>query len=231
MPRHFLLVFEYDILIGYALAAREAAAFDQLRQFQMSGSYLSQAQYRLQNFWYFRQESFLVLPLNIALFSLGMLLHRARVFSTSPEGAMLRRRLAWTGLGIGGPATLLMFSSWDGGLFFARYLAAPVFAVGYLSVISAAVLNTSASGILSAALASIGRTALSCYVLQNIICSVIFFGWGFGLKGTVGPFATMAIYLAIAAGLAVASGAWLRRRSRGPLEAASHQAMKAMRAA
>lgn len=144
---------------------------------------------------------------------------------------MLRTRLAWTGLGIGGTATLLMFSSWDGGLFFARYVAAPVFAVGYLSIISMVVLNTNASGILSAALVSIGRTALSCYVLQNIICSVMFFGWGFGLKGSVGPFATMAIFLVIAVGLAMLSGAWLRHRSRGPLEAASHRAMKAMRAA
>jgi len=64
-----------------------------------------------------------------------------------------------------------------------------------------------------------GRMPLSNYLMQTLIATSIFYGWGLGLWGKVGP----------AAGLAVAFGIffvvqlplsvwWLRRFDYGPLE-------------
>ncbi|WP_235918023.1 DUF418 domain-containing protein [Paenibacillus lutrae] len=64
----------------------------------------------------------------------------------------------------------------------------------------------------------IGKTALSCYVLQNIIASFIFYGWGLGLGGTYGAFFTLLIWILISGLLMVAARLWLRRFASGPVE-------------
>lgn len=266
---HFLLVFEYDILIGYALAgwfvglfmgrgrgalwamvavgslvhlaffslvaatedfagaARHFAAQDGLGALQASGGYLAQVAYRWEHFWFYRQEALMVLPLNLALFSVGALLWRSGAFEPTAGGARIRTWLTVLGLGLGGTASLVMFSGMDSGLFVARYLCAPLVAVGYLGLLAGLVLGMARRRTWVDGLAAIGRVALSAYVLQNILCSVIFFGWGIGLKGQLGAPATLGVLLGLAVLLAVLAQAWLRRFPRGPLELVTHRLMRA----
>ncbi|MGW8651451.1 DUF418 domain-containing protein, partial [Nocardia salmonicida] len=68
----------------------------------------------------------------------------------------------------------------------------------------------------------VGRTALSCYILQNLIAGILCCGWGFGLAARVSdsarvPF-TVAIYLLVAAAIILFAHLWLRRFERGPVE-------------
>ncbi|MGW8437788.1 DUF418 domain-containing protein, partial [Nocardiopsis sp. NPDC055879] len=74
-------------------------------------------------------------------------------------------------------------------------------------------------GPVTAALSSVGRTALSCYILQNILASVLFYGWGVGLAAHAHHAGWMvAAWAVIALILVAGSRWWLSRFSRGPME-------------
>ena len=70
-----------------------------------------------------------------------------------------------------------------------------------------------------APLAAAGRMPLTNYLMQTAICTTLFYGWGFGLWGKVGPAAgwcwRSAIFFAVQVPWSVW---WLRRHERGPLE-------------
>jgi uncharacterized protein len=66
--------------------------------------------------------------------------------------------------------------------------------------------------------AAVGRTALSNYLLQSVICTSVFYSYGLGLYGRVGPAAGLALTAVIYAGQLAASVWWLRRFRFGPME-------------
>ena len=71
-----------------------------------------------------------------------------------------------------------------------------------------------------APIATAGRMPLTNYLMQTAICTALFYGWGFGLWGKVGPAAGIALSLAIFFLIQVPwSIWWLSRHDRGPLEA------------
>ena len=71
-----------------------------------------------------------------------------------------------------------------------------------------------------APIAAAGRMPLTNYLMQTAICTVLFYGWGFGLWGKVGPAAGLVLSLAIFFLIQVPwSLWWLSRHDRGPLEA------------
>lgn len=67
-------------------------------------------------------------------------------------------------------------------------------------------------------LASVGRMALSNYIMQTIICTFIFYGWGLGLYGQFGVLTLLLLVLAIWVGQYFLSSWWLSKHSQGPLE-------------
>jgi uncharacterized protein len=73
-------------------------------------------------------------------------------------------------------------------------------------------------------LSEVGRMALSCYVLQNLLASMLCYGWGFGLAVRLSPAdrvpGTVLIYLAVTVAISTAATLWLLRFGRGPLELA-----------
>jgi uncharacterized protein len=72
-----------------------------------------------------------------------------------------------------------------------------------------------------APLAAAGRMPLTNYLMQTALCTALFYGWGFGLWGRVGPAAGLGLAFLLFFGVQVPwSGWWLRRRDRGPLERA-----------
>jgi uncharacterized protein len=76
----------------------------------------------------------------------------------------------------------------------------------------------------------VGRTALSCYVLQNLLATAVCYGWGLGLAARfdgLRPWWVPAAWAAISVTLAGLATLWLRRFDRGPLEAAWHWAWQA----
>lgn len=67
-------------------------------------------------------------------------------------------------------------------------------------------------------LAPVGRMALTNYLGQSIVCILIFYGFGLGLYGRVGPTAVLGISVVVFSAQAVTSAWWLRRFQHGPME-------------
>ncbi|MFC9360934.1 DUF418 domain-containing protein, partial [Rhodococcus sp. NPDC057014] len=153
-------------------------------------------------------------------------LYGARVLD--PDRGALRRRLMIAGLAIALPLdfALGLFGG-DAGLILGRYGTAPIVALGLFAAIAHRYADGRAPGVPGRALSGVGRTALSCYVLQNVLCSIVCYGWGFGLAarldGTTVVPATLALFGAVSATLIVVSRLWLRRFDRGPLEWLTHR--------
>jgi len=70
-----------------------------------------------------------------------------------------------------------------------------------------------------APMAAAGRMPLTNYLMQTLICTTLFYGWGFGLWGKVGPAAGLALSVTIFFAVQVPwSLWWLRSHDQGPLE-------------
>jgi uncharacterized protein len=64
----------------------------------------------------------------------------------------------------------------------------------------------------------VGRMALTNYLLQSLICTTLFYSYGFGLYGRVGPLAGFFIGIAIYSLQIPFSQWWLRTHRYGPME-------------
>ena len=67
-------------------------------------------------------------------------------------------------------------------------------------------------------LAAMGRMALTNYLLQSVIATLLFYGYGLGLARRVSPSLALLIAAAILAGQILISGWWMRRYRFGPAE-------------
>lgn len=63
-----------------------------------------------------------------------------------------------------------------------------------------------------------GRMAFSMYILQSVLCSLIFYSYGLGLFGKLTLWQTTAIAIALFGFQALISNIWLRHFRTGPLE-------------
>ncbi|GAA3644224.1 DUF418 domain-containing protein [Nonomuraea antimicrobica] len=260
---HYVLVFEFDVLMGYAITsvvvaylvgrgARTVTAWMvgagtlhvavvglvtvglMTGQGQITGAappsgWLDQVLFRLQNPGIFRAELVLIVPMGIVLFLLGARLLRAGVFEEG--GARLRGRLIAVGLGLGVPLNLFTAFGGPGWFVVDRYLVAPLVSLGLLALITSIVLGLrEAPGVLRRGLSGVGRTALSCYVFQNVAAAVLCYDWGLGLADRLDgwrPWWVPVAWAGICLSFMVGSSLWLRRFERGPLELAWQWAYQA----
>jgi uncharacterized protein len=65
---------------------------------------------------------------------------------------------------------------------------------------------------------AVGRTTLTNYLLQSVVCTTVFYSWGGALYGTVGPLAGLAITLPIYAAQVILTLVYLKRFRTGPME-------------
>ncbi|HEU5127681.1 MAG TPA: DUF418 domain-containing protein [Glycomyces sp.] len=257
---HFTLIFAWDVLMGYAVAAIVVAwTLTRSRRFQRalmwtnlalhlvimglitaamlagpgsgperdgavealyaSGSWIEQVQFRLDNAVVFRIELVLAFPMMVFLFLAGVELFRAGAFGEDERARAIRGRLLRWGLGVGAPLTAALMAG-PSELFFAeRYVAAPFLAVGYIGL-AGWIVDRARRGPLMNGLSSLGRAALSGYVLQNLLASAVCYGWGLGLAAGFGGSAWFAgaLWLAIGVVLVVGARLWMSRFSAGPAE-------------
>ena len=66
--------------------------------------------------------------------------------------------------------------------------------------------------------AAVGRMALSNYLLQSLVCTTLYYSWGLGLYGRVGPLLGFVPTIAIYSAQVVLSVWWLRHFASGPME-------------
>ncbi|MBN7456042.1 DUF418 domain-containing protein [Mycobacteroides abscessus] len=185
------------------------------------GSFWDLVVFRVDHLLVFRAETILILPVAIAMFIAGAMVFRAGVLA--PEGAELRRRLMIVGFIVALPIDLIVGLFWgSAGMLVGRYLTAAIIAFGVLAAVAQFYVAGRVPGIVGRALGTVGRMALSCYVLQNALAGALCYGWGLGLAqrmapGTVVP-GTIGVYALVVAVLMVFSKLWLSRWERGPLE-------------
>lgn len=185
------------------------------------GSFWDLVVFRIDNAIVFRSETVLILPMSIALFLLGASLFRAGVLSGS--GRILRRRMMVLGTVALPVDFALGLVGGDPGIIVSRYLTAPLVSLGILAFVAGLYLRGDRDGFVTARLTEIGRMALSSYVLQNVVASILCYGWGFGIAAELDSPAqkvlgTVAIYVVTVSIVSLFAHRWLRRHRRGPIE-------------
>ncbi|WP_169084700.1 DUF418 domain-containing protein [Paenibacillus sp. PL91] len=214
-----LLILCFGIYLGAIGANMSLGDMKETVLLYKDGSWLQQVVFRLTSFLTLRLEAFFVIPMNIFLFLLGIRMMRSGFFALDENGKKKRSKLLHIGLGLGIPLNLLIFV--PGGYFDlpVRYLFAPILSLGYIGLI-AKLVEANEKLWLWNKLEQVGKMSLSCYVMQNVISTVIFYGWGFGLGGKVNSVTIVWIWMLICCFQIIFASIWLKRFKYGPMESA-----------
>ncbi|GAA3247453.1 DUF418 domain-containing protein [Dactylosporangium siamense] len=157
----------------------------------------------------------------LSMMLLGVYAARVGLFSGANEHRARLRTLARVGIGVGLPLNVLVVVVQSAEGFFVvvagqvllMALAAPLLTVGL-----------AAGGVLlyerrrAPWLEAAGRLALSNYLTQSLVFSVVFYSYGLGLFGRVGAATGVILALALFAVQLVVSRWWLARFGAGPVE-------------
>ncbi|HEX8174650.1 MAG TPA: DUF418 domain-containing protein [Pyrinomonadaceae bacterium] len=168
------------------------------------------------------------LPKILAMFLLGLYAYRRGFFQDLPKHQSLIRRVLIYALILGlignvafaalagkeavlppSPAGVVGVISYAFGV--------PALALFFIALVATLWQRASWRRLL-AFLAPVGRMALTNYLLQTVICVLIFYGYGFGQFGKVGALSATLIALAIFLFQIIVSAFWLRYFSYGPME-------------
>ncbi|MEO7658459.1 MAG: DUF418 domain-containing protein [Pyrinomonadaceae bacterium] len=168
------------------------------------------------------------LPKILAMFLLGFYAHRRGFFQNLSGHRELIRRVLIYGLVLGLVGNII-FSAVAG-----SEAVLPPTAMGIIGVITygfgvpamalfyiaaaATLWQRDAGRRFLGIFAPVGRMALTNYLLQTVICVLIFYGYGFGMFGSVRKSQTIAIATAIFLFQIVFSYFWLRQFQFGPME-------------
>jgi len=156
-------------------------------------------------------------PSVLALFLIGLLAGRSRIFERLDEHRALARRVAAVAFPVGLLANVLFVFTDGWTSAFGLTVGAPTLAAAYVAGLSLLSLRPAGARAL-APMASVGRMALTNYVLQSLVCALLFYGIGFGLYEQVGAAGLLGITVAIYALQLPLSAWWLGRYRFGPLE-------------
>ncbi|ABR47744.1 protein of unknown function DUF418 [Alkaliphilus metalliredigens QYMF] len=193
-----------------------------------SGTYFEIIKYRAVNeIPYVLIYLLFVIPKTLAMFLLGMICGKLNIFNKLDESDTFIKK-GWKITGAVGLSTTiiciifgyfylpsLMVSSLVFGLF---YEVGTVFlSLFYITSLLLLMKREVYSKILSP-LQSVGRMALTNYLVQCILCSLIFYGHGLGLIGRIGIFEGVVFTLALFNLQIVTSNIWFKYYHFGPFE-------------
>ncbi|RDJ27657.1 DUF418 domain-containing protein [Bosea caraganae] len=165
-------------------------------------------------------------PCALAMFMVGLVMGRRRVLEQPDRHRAQLRRLAHWGLLLGllGSApsafcnAIMPDSSWAPLALALSLLSAPLLAGAYVAIALLFFQSRSGAAVRDA-LAPAGRMALSNYLAQSLVCSLVFHAYGFGLVGQVAPLPALMLGVLIFLVQLALSRWWMQRFGRGPLEA------------
>jgi uncharacterized protein len=197
-------------------ATAEAAA--SAAQAYAHGDYLAVTLQRTRDFMFeLLPHDIDIVPMAFAVFLCGAWLVRSGRIGDVAAHAAFFRAMALVGVAVGAMLGVVMLSGPQaiaGGMHLASSLA---LAFGYLGII-AWMLARPATARFIAWLAPVGRMALSNYLLQSLIASTIFYGYGLGMWGRIGRGSQILLVVVIFAAQALLSRWWLSRYRFGPAE-------------
>lgn len=194
-----------------------------------SGSFLEITAQRIYDYGSMGLTSFLVLGFNVlAMFLIGVWFGKRRKFQDLEANQPFFRKLLVWGLivGLAGNAiyaTLILTSPRfepTGSLLVAtvaQAIGAPLLSLAYASAICLLALRPAWHRVLQL-LAPVGQMALTNYLLESIIATLIFYGYGLGLFGQVGSALGLVLTVVIFLLLIPFSHWWMKRFRYGPAE-------------
>jgi uncharacterized protein len=192
------------------------------------GSYLDVMIYRIGELVYVIFATLIFSPIYLGLFLIGMLVGQKGILS---EVHKHKRLLVGVMLicGVVGVAANY-FGAWvlmaginrsDYGQMLLGYainsIFGPVLAFAYVAGLALMICRWSWAK-LYAPFATVGRMALTNYLMQSLIATTIFYGYGFGYGGNIGRMGTIGLALVIYAAQIIFSLIWLKHFRYGPME-------------
>jgi uncharacterized protein len=164
----------------------------------------------------------------LAMMLLGLFAGKRRIFEDIPGNLPLIRRVWLWGLIIGliGNGLYVTFGQQANRAMpslanilstLGQTFGAPALALFYMATLTLLAERTVWRARL-APLANAGRMALTNYLLQSVICTILFYGYGFGFYGKIGIAGGIVLTAAICAAQVVFSTWWLGRFRFGPME-------------
>ena len=189
------------------------------REIYLRGSLLQVVQFQVLASMYVFVRVLHIQGANVmALFLLGLLAGRVRFFENLPQNRPFLQKILiaglLTGIALNGIHHWLE-TSWMSNLDF--MIGALGLSAAYISGICLLSMNVTGAKLL-APLGQTGRMALTNYILQSVICSFLFNGYGLGLYEKVGAAGLWGFTLAIFGFQVLLSNWWLARFQFGPLE-------------
>jgi uncharacterized protein len=161
----------------------------------------------------------------LGMFLFGLWIGRRAIHARPEEHRALLRKVATWGLALGLPLSLAkaVLAMWPGDeplIAFAAEvfycLGTPTLALGYAAAFT--LLWVRGRSAWTAWAAPAGRMALTNYLMQTVLQSILFYGWGFGLVGRIGLALVVPISIALFALQIAYSRWWLLRFRFGPVE-------------
>jgi len=218
--------------IDQAFAQAEAgylADLERAYRVYASGSFAEITGQRIYDYSSLGLISFWALGFNVlAMFLVGLYFGKRQIFQDVAAHRPLFRKLLTWGLLIGIPgnalyATLIMNfprfePTWDLVLAtVAQGIGAPLLSLAYLSAL-VLLAERPAWGRRLKVLAPMGQMALTNYLLQSVICTLLFYSYGLGLFGKVGHAAGIGLTIVIYLLQIPFSRWWMQRFQYGPAE-------------
>jgi uncharacterized protein len=212
---------EADASIPAAVAGERAS----VARLFAEGSYAELLAWRVTHY----RGSFLFMltrvPTVLAMFLLGLYVGKeGMLWDVEGHLSLLRRVRVW-GLGLGLFASALVTVGFTSlppvsamiALAFDQALAGPILCLGYAAAVTL-LARSPAWQLRLHPLGMTGRMALTNYLMQSLICSLIFNGYGLGLVGKVAPTGAILLAVGIFGVQMVLSSWWLGRFRFGPME-------------
>ncbi|MFN2441195.1 MAG: DUF418 domain-containing protein [Thermoanaerobaculia bacterium] len=214
-------------LVGDSAAAGTDSLFNTAEAIRIysSGTWSEVHRQRLSDWMFLEGAALFFFPTIFAMFLAGHLLSRTQIARRPADYRRLLRIVAIAGIGAGIPVNILAWwlqrgaspmelgwrAAWHQAVL---AVGAPLLALGYGSL----VLLLSDRQRVLAPFAAVGRMALTNYLLQSVIGTLIFYSYGLGLYGTLGPAALLPLAVAIFLVQVPLSFWWVKRFRYGPVE-------------
>ena len=219
--------------IEQSFAAQEMVFAEELeRAYQVytEGSFLEVTQHRIQEYLSFATVGGIgMLPSVFIMFLVGLYFGKRRLFEEVEENLPFFRKLLTWGLIIGlplnlifaflvsGPTSRLGSSPMTYVATLTQIIGAPALSLAYVGGLTLLSRHAAWQGRLQH-LAPAGRMALTIYLLQSIIFTLIFYGYGLGLMGQVGAAGGLLLAIVVFGLQLLFSRWWMARYRFGPVE-------------
>lgn len=161
-------------------------------------------------------------PMLGPLFLIGGMLARSGALAAPSQHAVTRNWMLGIGFGFGlplhGVAILLGSMGYQAAAgIFVETIAGPVMALGYAMGVAVLAERYSRNPILNG-LQAVGKVSLTVYLLQSVICTTIFYSFGFRLFGTLPPEMHLVVVAGVWTACVAFALAWTRFFVMGPVE-------------